>query len=288
MGVAELMARRIDKIKKYILDKLPEACGVYYFLDKEGKIIYIGKSTNIYNRALGHFNSKENKGQKMLHELYNVDFVLTGSELIALLLESEEIKTHKPRFNRARKADIFTHSIDWWKDKKGLIHFKIVPFEEAENSLRSFTTYSTARECLERWIDEQELCLSYCHLVEEGSSCFNHQIKKCRGICAGEEEVRNYNERAEKILKEHLFPEKDFIILDKGRNHEERSIILIEDRQYAGYGYIDQYTQISDSEQLFDVVQRRTNYPDTTDLIRSWCRNNNHYRIIPLTANISR
>ena len=56
-GVVEIMTRRIDNIKKYILDKLPEECGVYYFLDKDGNIIDIGKSVNMYNRALNHFNS---------------------------------------------------------------------------------------------------------------------------------------------------------------------------------------------------------------------------------------
>src|SRR6185312_7487159 len=154
MGVDELMTRRIDKIKAYILKKLPEECGVYYFLDKEGKIIYIGKSNNMYNRALSHFNSHERKGKKMLNELYGVDFVTTGSELIALLLEAEEIKKNRPHFNRARKAAIFTHSIDWFEDSKGIINFKIVPYEEAQNALLSFTTYATARERLEAWIDE--------------------------------------------------------------------------------------------------------------------------------------
>ena len=57
-GVEELMTRRIDKIKQYILNKLPETCGVYYFLNKEQEIIYIGKSVNMYNRAMSHFNSK--------------------------------------------------------------------------------------------------------------------------------------------------------------------------------------------------------------------------------------
>ncbi|MBK6524052.1 MAG: nucleotide excision repair endonuclease [Sphingobacteriaceae bacterium] len=81
----ELMTRRIDKIKEYILNKLPDECGVYYFLNKEQEIIYIGKSKNVYQRAVSHFNTKEQKGKKMLNDLYNVDFVPTGSELIALL-----------------------------------------------------------------------------------------------------------------------------------------------------------------------------------------------------------
>ena len=88
-GVDELMVRRIDKIKKYILDKLPEECGVYYFLDQDQNIIYIGKSKNAYSRALGHFNSKEQKGRKMLNELYNVDFVKR------VLLADQEIEQGK-------------------------------------------------------------------------------------------------------------------------------------------------------------------------------------------------
>src|SRR6201988_5309998 len=125
VGVDEIMTRRIDKIKEYILKKLPEECGVYYFRNKEGEIIYIGKSVNMYNRAMSHFNTHEQKGKKMLNELTNVDYVLTGSELIALLHESEEIKTHKPKYNRMRKSDLFTHSINTWKDKNGSINFKI-------------------------------------------------------------------------------------------------------------------------------------------------------------------
>ncbi|MEI6854328.1 MAG: exonuclease domain-containing protein, partial [Bacteroidota bacterium] len=170
MGVEKIMTRRIDNIKDYVLKKLPEDCGVYYFLDRDQNIIYIGKSLNMYSRAMSHFNTKEKKGKKLLNELYNVDFVLTGSELIALLLESEEIKKHKPKYNRQRVSDTFTHSITWRKDEKGIINFGIVPFEEAENSLRAFTSLSTARELLDRWIDEHELCINYCGLMDKESS----------------------------------------------------------------------------------------------------------------------
>jgi DNA polymerase III subunit epsilon len=284
-GVDELMARRVDKIKQYILNKLPEECGVYYFLDKDHNIIYIGKSENMYARAMSHFNTKENKGKKMLFELMQVDFVETGSELIALLLESEEIKKHKPKFNRSRVSDSFTHCIDWFEDAKGIINFKIVPYDESTNCLRSFNTYSTARECMESWIDEYILCLRYCGLTEADAVCFHHQIKVCNGICEEKEEPEFYNQRAEKIIQKHSFPHKNFILLDKGRNVNEKAIMLIENGKYYGFGYLDQQDTFCSLEDIKQRVKKSEYYPDANDIIKGWINKNKTPSVIPLQAN---
>ncbi|HET6244530.1 MAG: GIY-YIG nuclease family protein [Bacteroidetes bacterium] len=279
-GVVELMARRIDNIKKYILDKLPESCGVYFFLAKDGSIIYIGKSVNMYSRALSHFNSDESKGKKMLNDLYNVDFVETGSELIALLLESEQIKLHKPKYNRLRKADVFTHAIEWFKDNKGIINFRIVESELAENALISFTSYIAARERLENWIEENSLCLQYCALTNEGSICFNHQIKKCNGICAGKEDKAKYNLRTKKILSNFIFESPNFLIFDHGRQGEEQSVILVEKGKFAGYGYMDPSMQFTSVQEFKEMVKKATYYPDSDDLIRSWLKKKNRKTVL--------
>jgi DNA polymerase-3 subunit epsilon len=282
MGVEEIMSRRIDKIKEYILKKLPEACGVYYFLNKNQEIIYIGKSTNIYQRAIGHFNTTEKKGKKMLNDLYNVDFVLTGSELIALLLEADEIKKHKPKYNRMRKSEVFTHCIDWFTDKTGIINFKIVEYDQSESALLSFNSYSSAREKLERLLEEQVLCLKYCNLTSEDSVCFNHQIKTCNGICAGEEEAEEYNKRAQKVLDEYIFKTKDFVLLDRGRQPEEYSIIHIENGKYRGYGYLDSTHQVACEEELKYVASPKTYYPDCDNLVRGWMKNASKYKVIKI------
>ena len=273
-GVEDLMTRRIDKIKQYILNKLPEDCGVYYFLNKEQQIIYIGKSVNMYNRALSHFNSKENKGKKMLNDLYNVDYVKTGSELVALLHEAEEIKKHKPNYNRMRKADLFTHCIDWFIDDNGIINFKLMEYGVSENPLQSFVTYAAARERLELWIDEYTLCLRYCNLTSEDSVCFNHQIKKCNGICDEQEEIKTYNKRAKEIIDSLVFTNKHFALLDHGRTPTERSLILIENGHYVGYGYIDSFQTISSLDECKDLVTKSLYYPDADDLIRGFLKNN--------------
>lgn len=278
--VDEMMTRRIDKIKHYILNKLPEECGVYYFLDKEGEIIYIGKSLNVYNRAISHFNQKENKGKKMLNDLYNVDFVQTGSELVALLLEAEEIKKYQPKYNRARKNEQFTNCIDWFQDEEGIINFKLVEYEKSENPLLCFVSYGAARERLENWIDTYELCLRYCHLTSDVSVCFNHQIKKCNGICAGEEAVESYNKRAHEILDQVIFSESDFALIDEGRHKDERSIILIENGHYSGYGHLDSSSSFSSIEECRGYISLRKFYPDADDLIRSYLKRKRLQKIV--------
>ena len=284
-GVEDLMTRRIDKIKHYILDKLPEACGVYYFLNKEQQIIYIGKSVNMYNRAMSHFNSKESKGKKMLNDLYNVDFIKTGSELVALLHEAEEIKNHKPHYNRMRKADVFTHSIDWFNGDNGIINFKIVEYENTVNTLVSFANYATARQRIEDWIDEYALCLRYCHLTSDEAICFNHQIKKCNGICAGEEEITIYNKRAKEIIDSIIFKNEHFALIDHGKTPEERSIILVENGHYVGYGYIDRADTFSSLEECRALVNKATFYPDADDLIRCFLKTNRLKTIVFKTTN---
>lgn len=271
-GVDELMTRRIDKIKQYILNKLPEECGVYYFLDQDQNIIYIGKSLNMYQRAMSHFNTKEHKGKKMLNDLYNVDFVTTGSELIALLLESNEIKKHKPKYNRMKKSHDFTHCMDWFKDEKGIINFKIVDYHESNSALLSFNSYLTARERLDRWIDDHSLCMRYCSLTDTDSVCFNHQIKKCNGICNDQEEIEIYNKRAKKILKDFIYEHPNFVMIDKGRTAEEKSLILIEKGTYAGYGYFDSSEQISSPEEFKGFIKRSDYYPDANDLVKSFIK----------------
>lgn len=271
-GVEELMARRIDKMKSYILDQLPEACGVYYFRDREQNIIYIGKSVNMYRRAISHFNTKELKGKKMLNDLYHTDHVKTGSELVALLLEAEEIKKHKPKYNRMRKSEAFSHCIEWYLDDQNIICFKISLYEETKNALLSFVSYAAARERLESWIDDYSLCLRYCHLTTEDSVCFHHQIKKCRGICAGEEEIESYNRRAQEILDQIIFKHRYFALIDKGRHDEERSIILVENGHYVGFGYMDSSSSFSSLEECRSYITPKRYFPDTDDLIRGYLK----------------
>ena len=117
-------------------------------------------------------------------------------------------------------------------------------------------------------------------MVSEDAVCFNHQIKKCKGICAGDEEVEPYNARAIKIVNEYSFKDENFVLLDKGRTLDEKSIILVEARKYVGYGYIDQTTQANSLEEIRDIVKNKNYYPDMNDFVRGWIKNKNANKIV--------
>jgi DNA polymerase-3 subunit epsilon len=89
-----------------LINKLPNEVGIYYFHDQNGKIIYIGKSNNLKNRVNQHLTGKSKKSLNIQLEICDISFERTGSELIALLKENNEVKKHKPKFNKLLKKII--------------------------------------------------------------------------------------------------------------------------------------------------------------------------------------
>lgn len=87
---------------KPILDKIPYTPGVYLMQDKDHNIIYIGKSKCLHKRVRSYFYDQQDKSRKLkrlVEEVQHIDYIQTGSELSALLLESQKIKEHLPIFN---------------------------------------------------------------------------------------------------------------------------------------------------------------------------------------------
>jgi len=104
-----------------IISKLPAVTGVYYIHKADGEIIYIGKSKNIKSRISQHFTGQTTKSKKIQLEVATVTYDETGSELVALLKESEEIKRNKPKLNRALRRTVFTHGLFSFRDDNGYI-----------------------------------------------------------------------------------------------------------------------------------------------------------------------
>ena len=260
-------------IPNELIIPLPEKTGVYYFFDDEDNLIYIGKSNNIRSRVISHFNSNQTKKAiEMKQRIKRIDYELTGSELIALLKESEEIKQQLPLFNRAQRRSLFNFGIFAELELDGYIHLKARKIARQQIPLVSFYSLAEAKENLRRICDEYELCLKFCGLYPTEGSCFYHQIKRCHGACIGEEEPETYNQRVEQALDKYQFEDQNFIIIDKGRAVDEQCIVLVKSGKYMGYGYFDsRHDKITtDSANLY--VEHKADNKDTRQIIRGYLK----------------
>jgi len=91
-----------------ILDTLPTKPGCYLMKNADGKIIYVGKAVNLRARVRSYFHSDsghDNKTRRLVREITDIEWIVVGSELEALILEMNLIKRHRPRFNVRLKDD---------------------------------------------------------------------------------------------------------------------------------------------------------------------------------------
>ncbi|MCG1036175.1 exonuclease domain-containing protein [Polaribacter sargassicola] len=226
-------------LDKKIVDNLPETFGVYYFKNTEKKIIYIGKANNIKQRVISHFYDKKKKEQTMCLEIADVSFTKTGSELLALLHESAEIKHFYPKFNRAQRRANEAIGLFSYEDQKGIIHLAYNRLKLISNPLTKYYNVSEARNHLETLCKEFKLCPKYCHLQTNVSSCFHYQIKECKGVCCDKEAIIDYNLRVKKAIKSIGIGAENLVIKEKGRTKNEIGFALILNGIYKGFGFMD-------------------------------------------------
>jgi DNA polymerase-3 subunit epsilon len=235
---------RISKLNPKLdlnkINDIPDEPGIYYFFNEAGDLIYIGKSRNLQQRINTHLsNNTTNRAMEMRDQIADIDWELTGSELIALLKESWEIKKNKPVFNRAQRRTSFQWGIFSFEDIDGYINYSYGPLDIDDSPVSVFTSKDRARGKLESMVDTYSLCQKLCGLYNSQGVCFQHQVGICRGACCGKESPHEYNERAIKAAEEFVFSSCNFFIIDRGRDEEERCAIKISNGKYSGYGYFN-------------------------------------------------
>ncbi len=104
----KIVSMEISDHLKGILDTLPSKTGCYLMKNAEGVIIYIGKAISLKNRVRSYFHadsSHDNKTRRLVREIKDLEWIVVGSELEALILEMNLIKRHRPRYNVRLKDD---------------------------------------------------------------------------------------------------------------------------------------------------------------------------------------
>ncbi len=263
-----------------ILEKLPSKTGIYYIHNEKGDLIYIGKSKNIKKRVNQHFTGVNAKSKKIQRDVYTVTYEETGSELIALLKESEEIKINKPIYNRAQRKSIFNFAMYSYINEQGYLAISIEKADGRKKEITSFVSLQEGKNFLFKLTSENQLCQKINGLYETKSACFQYKIKECNGACIQLESHEIYNTRAQDCIDNLQFENNNMVVVDKGRGIEERSAVLIENGIYKGYCFFDLNYQITNIDILKNIIIPMQNNRDTTTIIKNHIRKNRIMRIL--------
>ena len=255
-----------------IVSSLPSNTGVYYIHNEQGNLLYIGKSRNIKKRINQHFTGTSAKCKKIQAQVFTVTYDETGSELIALLKESQEIKINKPILNRAQRKSIFQYALYVEKDEKGYLNLKIQKADGRKREITSFASLQEAKNALFRITSHYKLCQKLTGLYDTKTNCFQYTIKECDGACIGKVSPEIYNERVQEFIEKNTFENQNMILIDKGRNISERSAVLIENGIYKGYAFYDLNYQINNIEILRNIIIPMQNNRDTKNIIQGHIR----------------
>lgn len=247
---------------------LPQLPGVYYFYDRGGKIIYVGKAVNLKKRVASHFSGHNisQRRQQFLSEIHRISFEVCGSELTALLLECAQIRKLWPVYNTALKR---------FEARYGLYEYK------ARNGFRYLVTGKLGKHqpCAERF----HSALAGMDALRELAGKFGIDHRFCRYGGSGEvgfddlspwPDVALHNESVEKALESLKREKPSFAILDSGRDETEKSMILVEQGRFAAMGYLPADVDLSDWSVVAQKITTYTHNQYSMQLIESYALRN--------------
>ena len=250
------------------VEQLPYSPGVYYFHDPKGKIIYVGKARNLQQRVKSHFsnNDKTRRKQDFLRIICRVSHQVCGSEIMALILESAEIKRLWPEHNRSQKRFEHTYGLYSFEDQNGYLRLGIEKKKKHLQPLYTFSVLQQGYTLLKRLVKE--------FMLDEGL-CY---ISKTPGTISEEPAV--YNQRvlhAVTTLQQQL---PTFALLGTGTFETQQGCLLIERGRFYGMGYLPESYTVSN---ISDLKSSLTQYADNEyirGLVDQYAEKNPHLKVV--------
>jgi len=208
-----------EKIKN-----LPSNPGVYIYKNKNGKVIYVGKASNIRNRVRSYFQSNKHfdaKTTALVRNIHDLEYIITDTEAEALILEDTLIKRHKPRYNIMLRDDKTYPYIRITNEPYPRIFSTRRVVRDGSKYFGPYTDVKNMKRMIRlvRTIFRLRSCKL--NLSEEGIAngkfkiCLDYQIKKCDGPCEGFISLKDYQENV-----------KNAISLINGKTTEVEKLLL--------------------------------------------------------------
>lgn len=215
-------------------DALPEKIGVYYFYDQYKKVIYVGKAINIKKRVISHFsgNKINLQRQNFLKEIYSISFEVCPTELIALIYECTEINKLWPKYNKALKRFEPKFGLFVYTARNEYKYLAITKLSKFHNSIETYNNILEGINALRNLALQFEIDTRFCN--------FNNEFKLASNFnnLNSLPEIEVHNKTITYALNFLENNRQSFVLLDKGRNDEEKSCIYIDKGHLYGIGYI--------------------------------------------------
>lgn len=260
--------QNIESIKKQ-LKTLPEKPGVYIMKDKYGNVIYVGKSKKLKDRVTSYFrgfNSHPPKTQSMVMNVHEFDYIITDTEMEALILEANLIKKYLPRFNVMLKDDKQYPFIRITvKEKYPRVFMTRNVVKDGSRYFGPYTSAEAVKQTLT--VIHKVFPVRKCNknLELKGQRhCLNYHIGKCLGPCASEVPVEVYDALIQEIIR-FLSGDSDALIKDLTAKMTE-SAGLLEFEKAAEYR-----NQINSIKELNTKQKMVTNKDIDQDIIALAC-----------------
>ncbi len=227
-----------------LVGELPESPGVYLFYGENDLPLYVGKSINLRARVLSHFSSDHasTKEMRMTQEMKRFEWIPTAGEFSALLLESRLVKERQPIYNRQLRRERTLCSWQLTPEAQPLVNLVYEDDIDPSQMAQLYGTFRNKRQALEtlRKIAElSHLCLKALGL-ESGRTgpCFAYQLKRCKGVCCGQEPVALHAIRVQQALMAHrlkVWPYRGKIGIEEiSHENDLRQIHVFEHWVYLG------------------------------------------------------
>ena len=190
------------------LKKLPAKPGVYLMHDERDEIIYVGKAISLKNRVRQYFQSSRNKGAKieqMVTHIARFEYIITDSELEALVLESNLIKEHRPKYNTMLKDDKSYPFIKVTvQEAYPRVLFARRMKKDKNRYFGPYTSGGAVKDVIElvRKLYQVRSCnRNLPRDCGKDRPCLYYHMKQCMGPCTGHADQRAYKENIQKVIR---------------------------------------------------------------------------------------
>jgi DNA polymerase III subunit epsilon len=258
-------------IAKEVIKNIPNQPGVYIFYDKDGTVLYVGKSRTLKKRIISHFSAFHSNRTdfRLAASVADIEIKRTGGDLSASLLEADLIKKLQPIFNK--RLRLLSEAVVLIKNDKSKYHSLEIkrirmPLSDGFQKILSiYPSIKRAREEIYEICKEKHICPRVSRLEKGKGACIYYQIGKCDGACIGRVSALKHNMKLIEAFGDYFIPRWPFsgTVAIKEESADLAEITFIDNWMHLG-------STIYEDSQVIKKPGKKEIYSDTVKILKRY------------------